>query len=173
MATKKRNHVQNHLWSQGNYIIRRQRDKRSSQLPQGTSLSQYSTEFAFTYIFAAHGDRQVGHFWGGTDPEEKPAAHLHHMKMYNLLQNLLRKIVHRDAFTRRVLFEPIHFVKLLLSLANKLVLSVNRTVTSGFVIVIRPKQQNTMCFDESIVQMSYTDRIYQFLGNNGDVIFFI
>lgn len=93
---------------------------------------QYSTEFAFTYIFAAHGDRQVGQFWGGTDPEEKPAAHLHHVKMYNLLQNLLRKIVHRDAFTRRVFFDSIHSVKLLLAVANKLALSVNTPVTSGF-----------------------------------------
>lgn len=64
----------------------------------------------FTYIFAAHWDRQVGQVRSRTDPQEKPAAELHDVKVYDLLQNLLRKIVHRNGFTHRPVLCSVHFV---------------------------------------------------------------
>lgn len=67
--------------------------------------------FVFTHIFAAHRDRQVGQFRTRTDPQEKPAAQLRDVKVYDLLQNLLRKIVHRNGFTHGRLLRSAHFVK--------------------------------------------------------------
>lgn len=94
------------------------KERKKYTRPILTSTGQCSTEFVFTHISAAHRHRQVGQFWSRADPEKKPAAHLHDVKMYYLLQNLLRKIVHRDAFTRRLIFDPIHFAKPLLAVAT-------------------------------------------------------
>lgn len=87
-------------------------------LPLGMGLLQRSTDFVVPYIFAAHRHRQVGQLWSRADPQEKAAAHLHDVKMNQLLQNLLGEIVHRDALTRRLISHSVHCVKLLLPVAN-------------------------------------------------------
>lgn len=64
----------------------------------------------FTYMFAAHGHRQVGQDRTRPDPQQKPAAELHDVKVDDLLQDLLRKIVHRDGIKHGSASRSGHFV---------------------------------------------------------------
>lgn len=97
-----------------------------------------------SYIFAAHRHRQVGQNRGRTDPQEKPAAELHHVKMNNLLQNLLREIVQWDGIRLGSVRCLGHCVKRRSAAAKtKTNTRVSETETSGFEENVRPKQSIT------------------------------
>ncbi len=55
-----------------------------------------------THIFTVDGQGQIRQNRARPDPEEKPAAQLHHMEMNELLQNLLREIMDRDGLHGRL-----------------------------------------------------------------------
>lgn len=72
----------------------------------------------FTYIFTAHRHRQVRQDWSRTDPQEKPAAQLHHVEVDDLLEDLLREIMKRNGIKGGSTLCLCHFVQSLTSRAT-------------------------------------------------------